>query len=129
MRVSLLVVTSLVLFGCSSVSEPNVVGNWGGTEASLALTAAGGSLSYQCGAGTVDSSWSLNDDGQFTASGLHYFGGGPVPAQGRPPHPARYTGRVQGERFVLTVTVTDVGQTLGPFSLTRGGPVVSELCV
>lgn len=35
-------------------------------------------------------------------------------------HPARYTGRVDGLRMTLTVTITDTGQRLGTFTLTLG---------
>ena len=116
-------------FGCSSPTAPNAVGTWGGTEASLILTRSGGTLSYPCGAGTLDSTWTLSSDGKFTATGQHYVGGGPVPPQGHPPHPARYSGLVEGAYFTLTVTLTDLNQSFGSYRLTRGGPVVVEQCV
>lgn len=75
----------------------------------------------------MDSAWVLSRDGRLTATGRHFFGGGPVPPAGRPPHSARYSGGVEGATLVLTVTVTDLGQTLGPFRLVRGGPRVQEL--
>lgn len=115
--------------GCSFLTAPGVLGNWGGREASLVLARSGGTLSYACGAGTIDSGWTLTPSGDFTASGRHFFGGGPAPAQGRPPHPARYAGVVDGDTLSLTVTVTDLGETLGPFHLVRGGPPVLEQCV
>ena len=115
--------------GCSSPTAPSVLGSWGGTEASLTLARSGGALSYACGAGTIDSTWRLTPGGEFTGSGQHFFGGGPMPVQGRPPHPARYTGLVDGDQLTLTVTLTDLIQTLGPFHLVRGGPPVLEQCV
>jgi hypothetical protein len=127
MRISRLAL--LLALGCSSITRPEVVGSWGGSEASLVLTPSGGSLNYPCGAGTIDSAWTVGPDGQFAASGLHYFGGGPVPPQGRPPHPARYSGEMRGDDLLLTVTLTDLGETLGPFHLVRGGPAVQEQCV
>jgi hypothetical protein len=117
-----------VVLACSSPTAPEAEGIWGGQEASLALSRAGGVLGYTCGAGTMDSSWVLTKDGRLTAAGQHFFGGGPVPAQGHPPHPARYAGSIEGNTLVLTVTLTDLAQTLGPFRLERGGPVVQELC-
>ena len=129
MRLTFLAVSFLAIIGCNSPVAPVVVGNWGGTQVSLVLAPSGGTVGYQCGAGTVDSTWSFTSDGRFTGSGLHYFGGGPAPAQGRQPHPARYTGQVSGDVLDLTVILTDVNQTLGPFRLVRGGPVVRELCV
>ena len=114
---------------CASPTAPSAEGTWGGTEASLTLSRSGGQVGYQCGAGTIDSTWILNDEGRFTATGQHYFGGGPEPIQGRPPHPATYVGHVSGASMVFTVTLTDLAQTLGPFHLTRDGPPVSELCL
>ena len=60
---------------------------------------------------------------------MHYFGGGPVPVPGPTPHPARYAGVVWGDRFDFTVTVVDLGQTLGPFHMIRGGPPVFLRCL
>jgi len=114
---------------CVSPTAPSAVGTWGGREASLTLSRSGGQVGYQCGAGTIDSTWTLSAEGRFTATGVHFFGGGPAPIQGRPPHPATYAGEVSGTSMVFTVTLTDLGQTLGPFHLTRNGPPVSELCV
>ncbi len=119
----------LVALGCNSPTAPSVLGPWGGQEASLVLTVSGGTVSYPCGAGTIDSAWTLSPTGQFTASGQHFFGGGPVPPQGHPPHPARYSGQVYGDSLSFTVTLTDLGQTLGPFHLVRRGPEVLEQCV
>lgn len=128
MRVSRFLALWLVI-GCAAPTAPSVLGAWGGTEASLTLTRFGGTVAYACGAGTIDSTWTLSADGHFAASGRHYFGGGPAPAQGRPPHPARYAGQVEGDHLTLTVTLIDVDQMLGPFHLVRGGPPVLERCV
>jgi len=122
----------VLAIGCSSSSEqgePNVIGDWGGTQASLTMTRSGGDLSYPCGAGTIDSTWTLSADGHLAGTGQHFFGGGPLPVQGRQPHPALYAGNVHGDTLTLSVTVTDLGQTLGPFRLLRGGPAVAEQCV
>ena len=110
-------------FACSSPTAPSAVGRWGGTEASLILTRSGGTVSYPCGAGTIDSTWTLSPDGKFTASGQHYFEAG-----ARQTHPARYSGLVEGAYFTLTVTLTDLNQSFGPYRLTRGGPVVAVQC-
>ena len=118
-----------VLAACSAPTAPEAQGGWGGPDASLSLSRAGGVLSYACGAGTMDATWTVSRDGQLTGTGQHFFGGGPVPSEGRAPHPARYSGRIDGDTLVLTVTLTDLGQTLGPFSLVRGGPMVQEVCV
>ena len=128
MRFSVLAWIALVV-GCAEPTAPVLVGQWGGPEVSLVLNRSGGSLGYQCGAGTVDPTWTLGQDGHFRAAGQHFFGGGPAPAQGRPPHPASYDGQLRGNSFILTVTVTDLHQLLGPYRMARNGALVSELCV
>lgn len=118
-----------VLLACSSATAPDVVGTWGGTDASLILTRAGGTLGYACGSGAIGAGWTIDPNGRFAATGVHYFGGGPVPSSGRAPHPASYAGQVRGDLFDLSVTVSDLGLTLGPFRMIRGGPIVLERCL
>jgi hypothetical protein len=119
----------LALTVCSDPTAPDPVGRWSNSDLSLLLAQSGGTLSYACGAGTVDSGWAVSAAGRFTGVGQHFFGGGPVPPQGHPPHPAVYAGRFSGDQLVLTVTVTDLQQVLGPFKLRRGGAPIAELCV
>jgi hypothetical protein len=114
---------------CSDTTAPSLVGSWGGSQVSLVLTGSGGTLTYLCGAGTIDSGWTSSREGKFAGSGQHYFGGGPLPPQGRPPHPATYAGYLAGAHLVLTVTLTDLRQDLGPFDLLRDGPPVTDQCV
>jgi len=122
-----LVVTSAL--ACSSPDAPLAEGNWGGQNASLVLARSGGVLGYSCGSGTMDATWTVSADGHLTGTGQHFFGGGPLPSGGRAPHPATYAGTIDGRVLVLTVTLTDLKQTLGPFSMVRGGPPVSEICL
>lgn len=125
-----LVLLPFLLVACSTTpTATSVVGAWGGTSASLVLQADGGQVTYLCGAGTIDAGWSVAPDGAFTATGRHYYGGGPVPIEGRTPHPATYLGHIDGDRMTLTVTVIDSNATLGPFELVRNGSVVHEVCV
>jgi hypothetical protein len=118
-----------IAVACSSPTAPDATGAWGGTEASLVLARSGGTINYPCGAGVIDSAWTITRDGHFAATGRHYFGGGPLPPQGHPPQPATYAGQLRGQYFILTVTLTDLSQMLGPFRLVRDGPVVAEQCV
>jgi len=126
----LLVLVSAALLACSAnPAAPSALGTWGGQEASLTLSVAGGALDYPCGSGHIAPGWTLDDTGGFSATGVHYFGGGPVPVPGPTPHPALYAGVVRGDRFDFTVTVVDLGQTLGPFHMVRGGPPVFLRCL
>jgi hypothetical protein len=64
----------------------------------------------------------LDGGGRFTVAGTHTpEHGGPVREdETLASRPARYAGRVDGNRMALTVTLSDTGETLGAFTLTRG---------
>jgi hypothetical protein len=128
-RYALLVLLSPAVLGCGVPTAPSAIGSWGGSQASLTLTRAGGAVGYACGEGTIDSGWTMTREGVLAGTGAHYFGGGPVPPQGHPAHPATYSGHLAGDRLTLTVTVTDLGLTLGPFDLVRDGPTVTDQCL
>ena len=95
---------------------------WGGNHVGLTVSDAGGALEYDCASGTIDQKIVAATDGNFTALGTHTKGhGGPI-LQGETPdrHPARYDGWTDGQTMTLKVTLTDSGETLGTFNLTRG---------
>ncbi len=123
------ILAGLVALACHSTTAPDAIGTWGGQEASLVLSDSGGTMSFACGSSTVGPSWTVGSGGRFSATGQYFFGGGPVPPQGTPPHPARYAGLIQGDQFTVTLTLTDLNQTLGPFHMIRDGPPVLPRCV
>jgi hypothetical protein len=112
--------------GCSgAVATPGdgapLVGEWNGLHASLTLTGSGGSIEYDCAHGGLRAPVEPDAAGQFTVAGVHFRDhGGPVRIGEVPDStPARYIGKVQGDQLTLRVFV---GQdTLGPFTLRRGG--------
>jgi hypothetical protein len=120
-------VPCVILLCCSSPVAPSVEGAWGNGEVSLVLAVDGGRLTYPCGRGTIAVGWSLAPDGTFRGHGDHYFGGGPDPDSGRPPHPTNYAGLLANDHLTLTVLV-DNNVMLGPFDLRRGGPEGLESC-
>jgi hypothetical protein len=124
-RLSLL----FLFIGCSSPVAPAVDGQWGSNQAGLVITRAGGSVTLQCGTGTIDAGWTLTPDGDFSASGMTYAGGGPEPVGGRPPRPSVFTGRVSGDTFRLSIVVTATNTTIGPLVMQRNGPQISQLCL
>ena len=124
-----LALVATFVVACASSDAPVAEGSWGGQSASLVLERGGGVLGYSCGSGTMDATWTVSADGHLTGTGQHFFGGGPLPSGGRPPHPATYAGNIDGRVLVLTVTLTDLKQTLGPFTMVRGGPPVQEICL
>lgn len=115
----------LALVGCTpSGPLPNdgvpVTGAWGASHAALTLTDTGGSIEYDCAHGGFRSPLRPDAAGRFAVDGVHVREhGGPV-RMGEIPDsvPARYLGRVNGDRMTLRVLVG--ADTLGPFELRRG---------
>ena len=131
MRLARFALLALVA-GCAPATAPPasvVGGTWGGTQVSMVLKPSGGTVSWPCGSGTIDSSWVVTPAGVFDASGEYFTGGGPVPIGGTTPHPASYSGLLSGNLLTLTVTVADLHETLGPFVLVRDGPPVRQVCL
>lgn len=108
--------------GCASVAATGgpVTGSWGGMHASLTLTAADGSITYDCAHGGLRAPLVLDGDGDFDVPGIHVRDtGGPIRIDAVPDSlPARYFGHVAGNRMTLRVAV--VADTLGPFDLQLG---------
>ncbi len=123
-----LFLSGLFLLSFSTPTEPNLEGAWGGSEVSMVLSRSGGTVSYLCGEGTIDPGWTLTSSGAFSAIGVHYFGGGPIPISGHLPHQAIYRRTLFGDHLRLSVTISDPEVTIGPLELIRGGPPVSQIC-
>jgi len=110
----------------SSITSSNErkvrVGSWGGDHVVLTITNEGGALEYDCAAGTIDEPFVVDAGGRFDLRGTHVRGhGGPIRVGEEPDrHPARYTGRIDGNRMTLTVMMTDLDQSVGTFTLIFG---------
>jgi hypothetical protein len=123
MLVALGMVATVV--GCSLPgASPNdgaaVVGQWRAPHATLTLTETGGAIEYDCAHGGFGSPVRPDAAGRFTVEGVHVREhGGPARIDEVPDSvPARYVGRVSGDRMTLRVVVGS--DTLGPFELRRG---------
>lgn len=125
----LLALALLAGLGCADATAPVLPDQWGGPEATVMLSHTGGSVQYLCGTSTIDAGWGIAPGGRWHATGQYYAGGGPVPVEGRPPHPATYDGVFRGDVLVFSVAVPDLGSTLGPYTVTRGKPGASEICL
>ncbi len=120
-----LVVAALVA-ACGGPLEPSdLAGVWGGDHAEASFDSAGAAtLQYDCAHGTIVAPITIGGDGALTATGTHVREhGGPVQeGETEDSHPARYDGAVRGDRFTFTVTLTDDGSVIGPFTVRRGEP-------
>lgn len=88
-------------------------------------------IEYDCARGMIDSALIPDTDGQFDILGTYTLGSGPVNLKTPPPdaRPARYQGRVIGNRMELTVPLTETGDVIGPFDLVRGEPGYLYKCL
>jgi hypothetical protein len=116
---------ALALLACadSGTSPPTLItGEWGGDHAGLIATPDSGTMEYDCAVGRITEPMRPDGDGQFTVIGTHTPGhGGPIRIdEVLPKRPARYTGRVAGDKLTLTVVMTDSAVTVGTFELVRG---------
>lgn len=123
------VVSPLLLAGCArsattdGESGTTVTGQWGGEHVALQLKPDGGAIEYDCAHGGLSEPVRLEARGEFEAVGVHVREhGGPIREGERPDSvPARYVGRVIGDRMTLRVYAGSRPDTLGPFELRRGG--------
>ena len=118
-------------------------GSWGGQGIVLEVTETGATLEYSCANGTVDQKFELDQEGRFDLKGTQQSetGGATRATTANESRPTglqkpganrtqvRYTGQVQGQTMTLTVTLSDTGQNLGTFILTRGAPGRLRKCL
>jgi hypothetical protein len=97
-------------------------GTWGGDHITMTVASAVTHLEFDCAHGDVGTALVLDRHGRFTETGTFVREhGGPI-REGEVPdsHPASYAGTVTANTIVLTVRLTDVAETIGPFTLTYG---------
>ena len=104
-------------------ASPSVpIGTWGGDHIGLEVTDKGAQADFDCAHGSIDEPMTLASDGRFDARGS-YTRETPGPlreGQGGQAVPARYSGLVQGSTMTITISLTESGETVGAFTLTRG---------
>jgi hypothetical protein len=106
-------------------------GLWGGEHVRLEVDEAGARVEFDCAHSTVNRAITLDGRSQFDFEGVYVSerGGPERPGQTQDRHTARYTGRVEGDRMFLSVTLTDVKQDLGTYTLERGADPVLFKCL
>ena len=119
---------ALALAGCAPAATSDnrpgdaLTGMWGGEHVRLELNATGGAVEYDCAHGGLTEPARPGPRGDFEARGVHVREhGGPIREGERPDSmPARFVGRVDGDRMTLRVFAGTRPDTLGPFELRRG---------
>jgi hypothetical protein len=116
-------VTGMAFCSPTYDASPSVpLGAWGGDHIGLEVTDKGAQADFDCAHGSVDEPLALDNAGRFNARGS-YTRETPGPQredQTRQDSPARYVGRVQGSTMTMTISLTESGETVGLFTLTRG---------
>ena len=103
----------------SNSSPNNAEVLWGGPHVRLVLTKDGGEIEFDCAHGKITEALRLTEQGAFVAKGTFVREGGPT-RSGESGEAARYSGRMEGNKMSLIVTLTDSNEKLDEFSLTRG---------
>jgi hypothetical protein len=110
-----------VLAACGDsprIPERLPAGTWGGEEAGMVVSATGAHVHIRCTVGDIAQPIPLDPQGRFEVAGQHNVDAFPIDRG--IVHPARYTGSTDGRNLVLSVRLTDTGQTLGPVGLVLG---------
>lgn len=134
-RVISLSVLTMVFFmaACSEDSVrpgSTIEGVWGAEHMEVVAGADGVLLEYDCAHGAIDGMLVLDSDGQFDVAGTYTREGGPIDLNDPPEiFSARYQGRVLGNQLVVSVTLTNTGDVIGPYFLAQGVPGHLHKCL
>lgn len=96
-------------------------GNWGATGVNFVVEETGVKIEYDCAAGEITQKVVLDEQGGFSADGVYtrrYPGALRVKFLPEP-QPARYEGKISGDKLTLKVTLTQTGETLAEVVLQR----------
>lgn len=102
-------------------SRPALSGQWGGSHVALQIGEKGANVEFDCAHGSIDQAFVPDADGRFDLAGTFVpEHGGPIRRDEEPPRrPARYAGRVEGDRMELTVTLKGEKEPIGSYTLLR----------
>ncbi|HTI62656.1 MAG TPA: hypothetical protein VL524_04045 [Gemmatimonadaceae bacterium] len=119
-----------VAVACSSAATTTVppfdgnipLGNWGGENAGMIVSDTAMHLHIGCTYGDASGRVPVGSGGQFDVAGSYMLRAYPI-AVG-PTVPARFTGRLDGDKVTITATIDDTVQqktvVLGPVTVTYG---------
>ena len=121
--------SSCTLLACASDPvAPEPLGSWGGEGASVVVSVDLTSFEFDCANGQVEGSLMVDGEGSFSAEGVYFREGGPLPLEGREPIPARYEGTIDGNRMTLFVLLEGL-EPIGPRQLRRGDEPFLRKCL
>ena len=115
--------TTLAAFCSPTAADGTNVpsGKWGGEHIVMEVTGAGATLEFDCALGTIDGPLTLDNAGRFDLAGSFTpERGGPTRQDPPRAEPARYGGSLKDSTLTLTVVLTEIKETVGAFTLSRG---------
>ena len=102
------------------------LGTWGGDNAAVRVSEEQIHVHIGCTFGDAPKPGRLAPDGRFEVEGR--FNVDAYPVNRGIDHPARFAGRVSGNRLTITVTLTDNGRVLGPATVEYGREPLMKTC-
>jgi hypothetical protein len=95
---------------------------WGGLHVRLVITSGGAEVEFDCAHGEIKVPLKADAQGHFDLPGTFVRErGGPARAdETESGEPVRYSGRIEGDKMSLTITLSSNNEKLDDFSLTRG---------
>jgi hypothetical protein len=105
-----------------SESVPTEETVWGGPHIRIVLTSKGAEVEFDCAHGEIKELVKGDAQGRFDLPGTFVRErGGPVRSDETESGEAvRYSGRIEGDKMFLSLTLADSKQKLDDFTLTRG---------
>jgi hypothetical protein len=126
-KLLIVVAIGLLVAACATIAaakKPRTIpnGSWGGPHIQLNVQDGTATIEYDCANGSIDGPLKLDSRGRFSLSGKHFREhGGPIRiGEENKPVAARYTGRIDGNRMTLTVTLVNSKAALATYQLTKG---------
>jgi hypothetical protein len=125
--VRLVPVLATVLAISACAGTPNgpstpLTGVWGGDHIALTVNDTASHFEFDCAHGDIPAPLAIGIGDAFNATGTFVREqGGPIRVGQMPDsHPAIFFGSVDGTTMALTVQLTDTGEVIGSFTLSRG---------
>lgn len=128
---TMLAMLAVAAAGSPSSAKPNaLIGRWGGDHVILSISAEGGHLKLDCGAGDFAALPVPNKHGKFRIAGtLQFYRSGPTRADSNSAAAAAvYNGHIEGDRLTLDVTSSKTRDTTH-YSLVRNRPTKLVRCM
>lgn len=129
------VAVGLVLFALSAcadtLSGPELLGTWGGEGIQLVLEPSGGTMEFDCAAGTMDVPLIPRKDGSFTVQGTWTRGHGGPAREGEEPEVLAtiWSGDIEGKRMAIAGRVLAEDLILGPYQLFKDADGLLRRCL